>query len=1082
MINLRTAVVWTVSAFLAACGAPGPQAPVGGRAPAPIRLPEAAARAEILDITDGWRFLPDPKKVSESERWFAPGFDDGDWAVLTGARTWEEQKFRDYDGWAVYRKKIAVPAAWKDKSVFVSFRGVDDLYVLYVNGQRIVQRGKEPDETVWNVTTVDDIGAAIKPGEENLIALRVLDWGMAGGFSGGPLLLANDRAALDDRLRGIVRLGELPQSPPGIRDGRPALAVDGEGTLWMAFERFQNGAQHIYVRHQRKGETEWSEAVRVSEEGTVYNDQPSFKDATLSGANGVGIAWRSKGSSSCIVTLLADVEIKPWLTPRPPMTVLAAAMHGTFRIVIEPPNGTKVTTAPADGAHAWHPSTAIDRDGRVWMVSERLEPLGDAPHPAKETTYRFEQRYHARPASECVFVWDGRRWLRPPPGPKMSGRYPVIHIDREGGVWLFSRDLVHPWFSVMAQRFDGTAWTEPVKISGERNGLKEPVAVAEVGAHGRAPLLVVAWQTDHRTFTGMDYPAWSFPDGPASIAIERIPVPEGRVAGYDLRPCGEDPGPPPVFRPPLPAPYETEIGGQKHRVYFGDLHSHSEISICGRSNGSLEDRYRFARDLWGLDFVCVSDHGEHHSEQDWLRTRMMANRYNSDIVLPPSGNRGDSFVVFPGFEWTSEFLAGGNLHTGHLNVVYATDGPEARPASASHWETNTPSKLWSFLRRASADGRSIQNPTSKIENPFFTFPHHTARLKAPYDWSHYDPEAMPLFEIAQSRGSYEHAGAPFPPPLLNDLDRIPGHDAQDALRRGFRCGFIASGDHHGRQLAAVFAPEKTRAAIFEGLAKKRTYGTTGARIFLDVRVDGHFMGEEFQSGERARRIEIRFKGERPVAVVDLWKNGRILKSWGDLEPDRGVIEYVDHEPFEARENWYYVRLTQADGQMAWSSPTWWVNPAFAPGVLVDLGDHEPTWVLSGAPVDVAVLLRNQKPEPASVKLRLAMPEGWNVEPETIETSLPPDSWRTVTFRVVTTPDRMRKLEWVEARLESEVDGRARDPHEMVVIAVPRPLHGHYAGRIMERIHAAGADRAKVNAYLAGLEAAYDLERPGKMKR
>lgn len=114
MVDIRLAIALPTLALLAACGAPAPQGPAGARPPAaPIRLPEAAARAEILDITDGWRFLPDPKNASEGERWVAPDFDDKDWAVLTGARTWEEQKFRDYDGWAVYRKKVAVPASWR---------------------------------------------------------------------------------------------------------------------------------------------------------------------------------------------------------------------------------------------------------------------------------------------------------------------------------------------------------------------------------------------------------------------------------------------------------------------------------------------------------------------------------------------------------------------------------------------------------------------------------------------------------------------------------------------------------------------------------------------------------------------------------------------------------------------------------------------------------------------------------------------------------------------------------------------------------------------------------------------------------
>ena len=82
----------------------------------------------------------------------------------------------------------------------------------------------------------------------------------------------------------------------------------------------------------------------------------------------------------------------------------------------------------------------------------------------------------------------------------------------------------------------------------------------------------------------------------------------------------------------------------------------------------------------------------------------------------------------------------------------------------------------------------------------------------------------------------------------------PLHDAFD---KGFRVGVVChSDDHKGRPgatrpgastfgaiggLSCYFMPELTRDALFEALRKRRHYGTTGSRIFLDVR--GAFAGD-----------------------------------------------------------------------------------------------------------------------------------------------------------------------------------------------------------------------------------------------
>lgn len=57
-----------------------------------------------------------------------------------------------------------------------------------------------------------------------------------------------------------------------------------------------------------------------------------------------------------------------------------------------------------------------------------------------------------------------------------------------------------------------------------------------------------------------------------------------------------------------------------------------------------------------------------------------------------------------------------------------------------------------------------------------------------------------------------------------------GHYVQDALVQGYRFGMIASGDHFGITIAAVYARGLTRDAVFDALKKRRCYGTTGQKF------------------------------------------------------------------------------------------------------------------------------------------------------------------------------------------------------------------------------------------------------------
>jgi hypothetical protein len=178
------------------------------------------------------------------------------------------------------------------------------------------------------------------------------------------------------------------------------------------------------------------------------------------------------------------------------------------------------------------------------------------------------------------------------------------------------------------------------------------------------------------------------------------------------------------------------------------------------------------------------------------------------------------------------------------------------------------------------------------------------------------------------------------------------HSVQYALARGHRLGFIAGTDTHfglpghgshgineGRGLAAVYAKELTRTAIFDALRDRHCYATTGDRILLNFRVNDLRMGEEttISLHDKPRRISVKAEGTALITKVEIIRNNQVIYThakkdlsaefqWEDNESLAQIAlspTYEGDTPFV----FYYCRLTQENGQIAWSSPVWFLASA-----------------------------------------------------------------------------------------------------------------------------------------------------------
>jgi len=160
----------------------------------------AAAAADgvrqTMDLGGTWRFRPDPQADGHERGWHTEAVSDADWASIRGGSSWESQGHPDLDGYAWYRKRVAVPADWRGKQAWLTLGGVNDAYVLYCNGKQVAARGDTDTVSIHDTATTVQLGSHLRPGRTNLIAIRVFDWGGNGGLWQPPCLLSVDPAVL----------------------------------------------------------------------------------------------------------------------------------------------------------------------------------------------------------------------------------------------------------------------------------------------------------------------------------------------------------------------------------------------------------------------------------------------------------------------------------------------------------------------------------------------------------------------------------------------------------------------------------------------------------------------------------------------------------------------------------------------------------------------------------------------------------------------------------------------------------------------------------------------------------------------
>jgi hypothetical protein len=691
-------------------------------------------------------------------------------------------------------------------------------------------------------------------------------------------------------------LHRLTSAPEG--DFNHTVAQGDDGSIHVVWQGFREGQSDIF--HMRYADGRWSRERNLS-----TSDANDWTPAvTVDRRGNAHIAWDTYDAGNYDVLL---------------RTVSAG---GTLSEVREIAGSERFEARP---------SIAVDGQDRIWIAFEvgemnwgkdQGQTVVPDPEPgARLNEYRQVQVRvlegdtvrSAKPEIASLF------WTNPPiryaydPRPMISN--PLLAVDGRGRIHLLVRAFFtqgggydNHW-SLYLSTMTEDGWTQPVQVA-YSDGRLSMFAAAAPAADGS---LWLAWPRDNNLTTSIMI------NLPEETIIENVYAarfePEVTDGGIRL---GE------VVVPDFPERPENgwgeaaavaairgwrvRAGGRNLQILRGDTHRHTELSPDLRAvpDGSALDFYRYMLDAASMDFGFISDH-QYGADREywWWYTEKLA-----DLFHAP-----ERYIPMFGYERSVSFPMG------HRNIVHARRGIEHVPFFLDL--ALNPMRAHNGCSEVTADDtKSLYEALRRTGG--IAIPHTSATVMGT-DWRDNDPVVEPIVEIFQGdRYSYEAPDTPLTDPGGKEASFLTAVKEEgfvsNAWDKGYRLGVITSSDHISTHIsyAMVWAENRSRKAVLEAMKQRRTYGATD-NIILEFWLGNHFMGEEF-AAETAPPIRVRAAGTGTVDAIDIIRNNRSIYRNGGGKREVEVT-YVDTDP-EPGSSFYYVRLEQSDGNVAWSSPIW----------------------------------------------------------------------------------------------------------------------------------------------------------------
>lgn len=327
-------------------------------------------------------------------------------------------------------------------------------------------------------------------------------------------------------------------------------------------------------------------------------------------------------------------------------------------------------------------------------------------------------------------------------------------------------------------------------------------------------------------------------------------------------------------------------------VYFGQLHAHTNLSD---GTGSVEEAFDYASKVENLDFFAVTDHSDSFDNAD-------AGAIGADGVGISAGwaagkqaaasVTNEDFVGLFGFEMTWPE----DKQLGHIST-FNTPGWQTRDQEDFE---NVPTALEHYYKALTTVPGSVSqfNHPDIIHGDFERFDHYSPE----YD------EAVSLLEIAGEDGAvdceYYHL----------------------ALDKGWHVAPTNNQNNHNgqwgdasRARTVILAETLTEEALYDAMKDRRVYATQDSDLTVYYTLNGAVMGSILPKSEEAEiTVFLSDPTDAAVGKVEVIADGGVVLDSADVGTPAQVLELS----VSGGHNYYYLRITQPDGDVAVTAPVW----------------------------------------------------------------------------------------------------------------------------------------------------------------
>lgn len=327
-------------------------------------------------------------------------------------------------------------------------------------------------------------------------------------------------------------------------------------------------------------------------------------------------------------------------------------------------------------------------------------------------------------------------------------------------------------------------------------------------------------------------------------------------------------------------------------LYFGQLHAHTDIS---NGAGSVEEAFQYASQVDGLDFFAVTDHSDSFDNADMGAIDADGADISADWAAgkqAAASVTGEDFVGLFGFEMTWPE----DKQLGHIST-FNTPGWQTRDQEAF---TNVTAALENYYKALTAvPGSASQfNHPDDIHGDFERFDHYSPQYDA----------AVSLLEVAGEDGVVDCE--------YYDL----------ALDKGWHVAPTNNQNNHNGQWGdasdartVVLAKSLTEEALYAAMKDRRVYATQDSDLAIYYELNGTVMGSIIPKSESAAvTVFLSDPTDEAIGNVEVVTDGGAVLVSEYVETPSQVLELSA----SCGHSYYYLRITQPDGDVAVTAPVW----------------------------------------------------------------------------------------------------------------------------------------------------------------